>query len=394
MPAAAVGGMDQHSEADAGGDVEARSAGPLRRAGDALRDWALGRRGRWRAILLWSLAVVLLCRIAAPYALTAAINRELAKDGPIQGSIDGLTLGLVTGRYAVHGLRLTVASDLTPGERLPLVDLERLDCRVYWSSALQGRLDGEVAIRGIALHVTPPAPGAPKRPWSMDDWRGMVTGLARFRIARATVDDGRVVFDDELRRIHAEIVGISGLIDDLIVPAGSSRPARFRFAGTTPGHGALQIEGTALADAQQPQAQVKAELRAVRLPELNPLVETFHGLAFVSGDFSGYLEASLAGEHLGGYFKPIFRHLDVRSYKEESGSASEQLFWSAVVPVAEYVLKNEPADQHAAWIPILGKVDSPDTSVWSILVSALGNAFVAAIVPGYELGSSVIAVKS
>lgn len=384
--------MEQHSPGDPA-EPAVRSAGALRRFGDALNDWARGRRGRWRAVLLWSLVVLVLCRIAAPYALTAVINRELAKDGPIQGRIDGLSLGLVTGRYAVHGLRLNVADELTPGRRLPLLDLERLDCRIYWASALQGRLDGEVAIRRVALHVTPPAPGAPKRPWSMDDWRRTVTGLARFRIARATVADGKVVFDDELRRIHAEIVGIEGLIDDLIVPAGSSRPARFRFTGTTPGRGALSIEGTALA-ATHPQAEVKAELRAVRLPDLNPLVETFHGLAFVSGEFSGYLEASLAGEHIGGYFKPIFRHLDVRSYKEESGSASAKLFWSTVVPVAEYMLKNESEDQHAAWIPIMGRVDSPDTSVWSILVSALGNAFVSAIVPGYELGSSVIAVSS
>jgi hypothetical protein len=379
--------MDQRAES-ASDDPPAPSAGGRGgRAAHALRAWASGRRGRWRAILLWSLVGLVLCRVAAPYALTAIINRQLAAGGAIQGRIQGLTLGLLSGHYAVHGLELTVASELDPGARIPLLELERLDCLVYWSSALRGALEGEIAIHALTLHVTPRAPAAPpQRAWSMDDWRRTVTGLARFRIARATVADCRLVYSDELRRIHAEVTGIAGTVDDLIVPAGSERPATFAFRAVTPGHGALKVDGTALA-AEQPRAQLKADLQGVRLPELNPLVDTFQGLAFAAGEFSGYLELSLVGEHIGGYFKPLFHHLEVRSYKQETGSASAKLFWSAVVPVAEYVLKNVPADQHAAWVPISGEVESPDTSVWSILVSALGNAFVAAIAPGYDLGS-------
>jgi hypothetical protein len=363
------------------GGMDAGS-GP-RRWGHAALAMLRGRHGWLRATLLWLLLIALALRIAAPFVVTALINRLLTRPGAVQGHIDGVSLGLLTGAYSVEGLHLTVPHDVAPHERLPLLDLPRLRCQLYLGVLLQGRLEGSLALDQPTLHVQVAPSDDTKREWSLDDWRRTVASLVRFRIAEATLTDGTVAYHDRLRRIEARLSSIQGGISDLIVPAGSKRPARFRFNGVTPGSGELRIAGTALADADTPQAEVGAALEHVRLPELNPLLESYHRLAFADGVLSAYAELALAGAQIGGYVKPIFHHLQVRSFEPGKEGLTE-VFWSALVPVSEYILRNVPADQHAARIPINGQVKRPEAGLWPALTSALGNAFGSALVPGFD----------
>ncbi len=151
-----------------------------------------------------------------------------------------------------------------------------------------------------------------------------------------------------------------------------------------PGAGALNVAGEARPDATPPQLDLEASLEHLDLSALSPITEHYDGLRFDAGTFAGYLEYHLDGTRSDGSFKPIFRHLAVSSYAAKKGPTATKLFWSVVVPVAEWVLKNGEKDQQAAIVPIAGKVNDPHSDMWTVITTALGNAFIRALAPGFD----------
>ena len=49
-----------------------------------------------------------------------------------------------------------------------------------------------------------------------------------------------------------------------------------------------------------------------------------------------------------------------------------------------HVLENQPRDEVATVVDISGTIDDPDTSTWEIIVRLVSNAFVKAILPGFD----------
>jgi hypothetical protein len=258
---------------------------------------------------------------------------------------------------------------------------------VHVTSLFAGRYEGSVTLLEPELHLGPPAKEAAKqadKPSSEAEWQTILSSLVHFRIAAVAVESGRIDYDDPWRDIHVVIGTIAGRIDDLIVPADGDRPATFTFHGSTPGEGALTISGEAHPDAVPPRLEMEASLEHIDLTALSAITEHYDGLRFESGVFSGYLAYHLNGTRIEGSFKPIFRHLSVSSYRLKEGHIATKLFWSVVVPVAEYVLKNGEKDQQAAIVPITGQVTDPHSSMWTIVGTALKNAFIRALVPGFD----------
>ena len=52
--------------------------------------------------------------------------------------------------------------------------------------------------------------------------------------------------------------------------------------------------------------------------------------------------------------------------------------------MASKVLKNHPRKDVATKADISGPLDSPQTSTWQVLVRLVQNAFIKAILPGFE----------
>jgi hypothetical protein len=358
----------------------------------------LAAGGRWIRRTLWLdqsravksalvlLVVLILLRLALPYVLIAVINHRLAQPGLVQGHIEDLSMGLWRGRYEISGLHLTsIGADGTG--RGPLLEVAQISCRVHVTSLLAGRYEGSLILHQPELHLGPPAKEAAKQadePSSEAQWQTILLSLVRFRIAAIAVDGGRIDYDDPGRAVHAAIGTIAGRIDDLILHDPQEGPTSFRFRGTTPGEGALDIRGEARPDAKPPQLDMEASLEHLELTALSPITGNYDGLRFESGTFAGYLEYHLDGTRIDGSFKPMFRHLAVSSYQHKEGRLATRLFWSVVVPVAEYVLKNGEKDQQAAIIPIKGRITDPHSSTWTVVATALSNAFIRALAPGFD----------
>ena len=354
---------------------------PLMLLVDTLR----GRRGRFKQVLLWVVAVLVAVRLVLPYALLAAANHRLRDANAVTGHLDDLSLGLLRGKIVFTGVRVNAQDEA--GRIETVLEVTELRAKISWLALLHGELAGALTISDPILHLRP-GPAAPADQavptWSDDTWRAAIGRMVHMRVTAITVRGGTVVYSDRQRAVEARLTAITGQIDDLGLPATDHRPATFAFSAQTPGAGDLAINGNFLAAPDKPHAEVIAQLEHLDMPKLNPLIAAYESLGFASGTFSAYLKARVDGQDLVGEFKPIFRHLKVTSFRTSEGGAATSLFWKIVIPVAAWVLKNPDTDQQAAKVPIVGRVQNPKTDVWTILTSALGNAFVSALVPGFD----------
>src|SRR5690606_37106944 len=96
-------------------------------------------------------------------------------------------------------------------------------------------------------------------------------------------------------------------------------PATFHLDGTTAGSGTLSIDGSLHPLREQPTFTVKAAIEEVDLTGINDITRHFDHLVFASGTFSCYIELTAADGALNGTVKPIFRDLDVKSFRDQEG---------------------------------------------------------------------------
>jgi hypothetical protein len=380
--------------------THARTWSAIAAVGQWLWRIASGGRGRWRQILAWFLAVIIAARIAAPYVLTAVANHMLQRPGDIRGSINGISLSLLTGGYAIHGLHL-YAIDHASGQWQPLLVIDDIDCTTEWSALLHGELAGHIAlirpVLTVEVHSPAPAPAAPAAPVPTvpqsallpngvhERWQDRLGRLIRLDIDRLGVVDGQLWYRDPAHDLTAALTHISGKVTGLVVmPGAENRRATYDFTADTPGRGQLMVEGDLDPVAVHPTFIAKARLEHVHLPDINPITARFDHLTFAAGRFSGYAEMVADGRRITGYTKVLFRDLDVATYRDLHRSAVARVFWRLVVKAGEEIFENSDSHQQGARFVIAGRVDDPAVGVWDIVGSALRNAFVRPLVPGFS----------
>jgi hypothetical protein len=310
-----------------------------------------------------------------------------------------VSLGLLTGDYTVYGLELRIRRD--GGTWVPLLEIASVRCDIDWLPLLRGDLVGHGTVTRPILHVLAPLGDATRLPSSSkklppppslaDDrvpsapWQEPVHTVIRARLTSLSIVDGEVQYVDERRGFATAITDIAAQVDNLIIPKPAlTHRCPCRLMATTPGNGRLRIDGEVDVLARAPIFFARAQLEQVDLVALNPLSQRFDNLTFNAGIFSGYTEVIADGRSLGGYLKVLFHDLDIRSFGNAADGKFTAAFWSVVVKVAENVLENTAEHQHAARVPLKGPLPDPHADAWTALATALGNAFIHALAPGFE----------
>lgn len=356
--------------------------------------WATGRRGRWRQVVLWSLVGLVLLRLLAPWLLTFIANRALADGDEVRGSISGLSLDLLRCDYTVHGLELRKRRDDARWQ--PLLEIGDIHCDLAWGPLMRGALAGHIRVQQPVLHVfaeepptieeipVPLSREVPDRP-AAPPWQDAIRTVVRVRLTALDIVDGRILYHDERRQIETAIDHIDARVEQLTIPEPAlTHRCPFSLTARTPGQGRLDVAGEADVLAKSPTFLVRAQLEDVVLPQLNPLTRHTNNLTFADGTFEGYAELVADGRRLGGYLKVLFHDLDIHSFGSADPGDGTGFFWGVLIELAEDILENNELQQHAARIPLSGDLGDPDADVWTAIGTALKNAFISALAPGFE----------
>jgi len=104
----------------------------------------------------------------------------------------------------------------------------------------------------------------------------------------------------------------------------------------------------------------------------------------VAGEFNLYTEIGVKNGEIRGYVKPLFRDLTGYSPGQDEDKSFGQKLKEKAVDVLGKVLKNRPREEVATVIPVSGPLENPKASTWETLIGLVRNAFIKAILPGFE----------
>jgi hypothetical protein len=161
-------------------------------------------------------------------------------------------------------------------------------------------------------------------------------------------------------------------------------PVKATLSGRFMGSGSLHGRATFRDNSKGPDFDLAVELEGASLPSINELLRAYGKFDVAAGTFSVYTEMKVHNGRVDGYLKPLFKDVKVYSPKQDKKKPVLKKLYEKVVGGLSHLLENKPREQVATVADISGTLDDPDTSTWQIIVRLVSNAFVKAILPGFE----------
>ncbi len=160
--------------------------------------------------------------------------------------------------------------------------------------------------------------------------------------------------------------------------------AKARLSGKFMGSGTTRASATFREPGSGPDFDLNVAVEGASLPAMNDLLRAYGKLDVVKGTFSLYSEIKIKNGRIDGYVKPLVKDVDVYSSKQDKKKPVLKKLYEKVVGGLSHVLENRPRDEVATVVDISGPLEDPDASIWETVVRLVSNAFVKAILPGFE----------
>ena len=131
---------------------------------------------------------------------------------------------------------------------------------------------------------------------------------------------------------------------------------------------------------------LSARVENADMARMNNFIHDYGGFNVAAGEMSVFTELKVANDVVTGYVKPLFRDVKVgvpEGEPEPTKTLGQRLYQGAV-GIAAKILKNRPRQEVATVVTITGRADQPVYSMWSAVGHLLQNAFIKAILPGFD----------
>jgi hypothetical protein len=205
------------------------------------------------------------------------------------------------------------------------------------------------------------------------------------RIARLRFQDSELGLVNEahapsyrayLSRVDLEIRNLSNRF--------SGGPARARLSGQFLGSGQARATATFRTENAGPDLDLHASIEHADLTRMNDILRAYGKFDVAEGDFSFYSELRVRRGELSGYMKPLFANIKVYSPEQDRGKSFGKKLYERVVAGVATLLKSHREKAVATEVKLSGRLDNPQESFLQILGKALENAFLKAILPGFD----------
>ena len=161
-------------------------------------------------------------------------------------------------------------------------------------------------------------------------------------------------------------------------------PAHVTLTGKFMGSGDTTLDGTFLATQQGPRLDMSLAIKNTDMTAMNDLLLAFGRFDVKHGEFTVYSQLSIKDGNISGYVKPMFSDLTVYSWAQDKHKPILHQAYEVAVGTASHVFKNSQTQQVATKVDLTGKLKSPSTSTWQAVVEVVQNAFIQAILPGFD----------
>ena len=148
--------------------------------------------------------------------------------------------------------------------------------------------------------------------------------------------------------------------------------------------GATTVDAVFRPETKGPDFTMDAKIENTDMRKMNDLLRAHAKFDVVSGVFSVFSELRVHNARVDGYVKPLFRDLKAYDKDKDADKTFGEKLKEKAVDVAGKLLKNRPRKEVATVADVSGPLESPQTSTWQVLVRLVENAFIKAILPGFQ----------
>ena len=161
-------------------------------------------------------------------------------------------------------------------------------------------------------------------------------------------------------------------------------PAGLTLRGKFMGSGDTNVSGNFLASQNGPTFDLNVAIQNTDLPSMNDILRAYGRFDVAAGQFSVFSEIDIKDGDMSGYVKPMFANLEVYNYQKDKGTGVLHQAKELMIGGASHLFKNRSTRQVATKVDLKGKLTAPDISTWQAIVQVLHNAFIQAILPGFD----------
>ena len=161
-------------------------------------------------------------------------------------------------------------------------------------------------------------------------------------------------------------------------------PARVVIKGRFNGSGDTSLDGTFLSEQQGPHFDMNLAIQNTDMTTMNNLLLAYGRFDVQQGKFSVYSQLGVKDGEMSGYVKPMFSNLKVYDWNKDKGKPILHQAYELAVGGASHIFKNSQTKQVATQVDLTGKLKNPNVNTWQAVVEVLQNAFIQAILPGFD----------
>ena len=137
-----------------------------------------------------------------------------------------------------------------------------------------------------------------------------------------------------------------------------------------------------------PDFEFDGKIEGTNAAAMNDLWRAYGKFDVTGGTFSFFSQVRVRNGRINGYVKPLFADLNVYDKKQDEKKGFFKKIYEKVVEEVGDLLENEKRDEVVTVANISGPVSSPNTSTWQVIGKLIENAFIDAILPGFEREST------
>lgn len=178
----------------------------------------------------------------------------------------------------------------------------------------------------------------------------------------------------------------------------SNRPGRgdshLSLDGRFMGTGRTRVRGILRPGAANAEFVLDAAVTGTELRGLNDLLRAHGKLDVAAGQLSVFSQLQVKDGRVRGYVKPLISDVEVYEPAQDAGKNVFRKLYEKIVEGIAKILENQPRDEVVTVVDLSGPLEDPKMSTWQVIVNLLRNAFVQAILPGFDAHKSEATPRS
>ncbi len=176
----------------------------------------------------------------------------------------------------------------------------------------------------------------------------------------------------------------------------SEGPADLRITGRFMDSGPARVRARFRPDPRSPTLDLRVQIEDTDLRTLNDMLTAYGKFDVAGGRFSFYSEIRVQDREIRGYLKPLLQDMQVYDARQDEHKNLFRRAYERVMDGVASLLENRERDEVATRTEIAGRLDKPDVGLIEAVAGLVQNAFIKAILPGFErqLGRAVRARRT